>query len=626
DRVGQIRAHSRWIQKRLGVVPRGMWMPERVWEQSFAFDLAKSGMKFSIVDDYHFKKTGLKEENLWGYYLTEDQGEVVAIFPGSEKLRYWIPFHSPYETIDYFREIREKQSNPIIVFGDDGEKFGSWPETFKHVYEDGWLVSFFDALAHESDWVQTVSLSEALDSVPPLGKCYLPDCSYREMTEWALPARRLEELESATKDAPWHDPWWDKMRTFISGGNWRNFKVKYPETNEMYARMMWVSRRLADVERSLNGARCELVEKARLELYRGQCNCSYWHGAFGGVYLPHLRNGVYQHLIAADNLLDEALRETNEGLSPKCRSCSCDSVCVEKGDFDFDSHDEYRLSNSRSIAWIAPSKGGMLYEFDLRAREHNLLATLARREEAYHQKVRQGANQGQDDCASIHERVHFKQEGLEHKLAYDNHLRKSMIDMFFGADATCEGLYNGGCQPVVDLATRPYFALPNDDGALTQWVVLHAPALGGKSFEITLVKTFRLKENGAEIVYRLENLPQGEIFHFGAEFNFSGLPGGCDDRYFYDANGNSLGNLSSRLDLKSVQNLGLRDDWLKLNIPIALSRGADVWAYPVETVSNSEGGFESVHQSVALVFHRCMTSDDCELEISIALEYYNTSR
>ncbi len=40
-----------------------------------------------------------------------------------------------------------------------------------------------------------------------------------------------------------------------------------------------------------------------------QCNCGYWHGAFGGIYLPHLRNAVYNHLIAADNLLDRAARQ-----------------------------------------------------------------------------------------------------------------------------------------------------------------------------------------------------------------------------------------------------------------------------------------------------------------------------
>jgi len=41
-------------------------------------------------------------------------------------------------------------------------------------------------------------------------------------------------------------------------------------------------------------------------LYRGQCNCPYWHGVFGGMYLPHLRSALYRELIKADKLTDEA--------------------------------------------------------------------------------------------------------------------------------------------------------------------------------------------------------------------------------------------------------------------------------------------------------------------------------
>ena len=78
----------------------------------------------------------------------------------------------------------------------------------------------------------------------------------------------------------------------MRGGFWRNFKVKYPEADEMYTPMLMVSRRLQrPSERGMTGA---LVEQARTSLYRGQCNCSYWHGAFGGIYLPHLRNAVYR--------------------------------------------------------------------------------------------------------------------------------------------------------------------------------------------------------------------------------------------------------------------------------------------------------------------------------------------
>ena len=122
----------------------------------------------------------------------------------------------------------------------------------------------------------------------------------------------------------------------------------------------------------------ELVEQARAELYRGQCNCGYWHGAFGGIYLPHLRNAVYQHLIAADNLLDRAIGRPETWIE------------AAADDFNFDARQEVRLANDKLVALVAPSRGGQLYELDVRRIRHNLLATLARRPEAYHRKVLAG--------------------------------------------------------------------------------------------------------------------------------------------------------------------------------------------------------------------------------------------
>ena len=51
---------------------------------------------------------------------------------------------------------------------------------------------------------------------------------------------------------------------------------------------------------------------------------------------------------------------------------------------------EVRLASNRLVALVAPSHGGHLYELDVRAICHNLLATLTRREEAYHDSVRAG--------------------------------------------------------------------------------------------------------------------------------------------------------------------------------------------------------------------------------------------
>jgi alpha-amylase len=101
----------------------------------------------------------------------------------------------------------------------------------------------------------------------------------------------------------------------------------------------------------------------------------------------------------------------------------------------------------------------------------------------------------------------------------------------------------------------------------------------------------------------IEGLPPGELVHFGVEFNFSGLPGGCDDRYFHDAHRNPLGQLGSRLDLKDVDNLSLTDEWLGIDVELHSDQPMHVWTFPIETVSQSEGGFELVHQSVVVHPH-----------------------
>ncbi len=95
DRIGQIRSYTRWLQNRLGATIRGLWVPERVWEQSFTRDLVDAGIEYTVLDDFHFKCAGLTESQLTGHLLTEDEGRVLSVFPGSERLRYTIPFAEP---------------------------------------------------------------------------------------------------------------------------------------------------------------------------------------------------------------------------------------------------------------------------------------------------------------------------------------------------------------------------------------------------------------------------------------------------------------------------------------------------------------------------------------------------
>ena len=596
DRIGQIQTYTAWLQRRLGADVQGMWMPERVWEQSLTADLATAGMKYTVLDDFHFKNAGLTEDELHGYYLTEDDGRVLSIFPGSEPLRYTIPFQDPNNTIDYLRGIASKFPDAVVVFGDDGEKFGTWPDTHKHVYHDGWLRRFFDALLRERQWLKLTTLADAADNVAPLGKVYLPDGSYREMTEWALPVGQQLEHDAVMHDLE-HDPRWPRIKRFVRGGFWRNFKVKYPEANEMYARMMMASKRLAQA--LSGGASGETIRHATAALYRGQCNCPYWHGAFGGIYLPHLRNAIYNQLIACDNLIDQA-------------SGRGGFVEATVDDYNFDLKQEVRLASDKLICLLAPAAGGQMTELDVRTICHNLLATLTRRPEAYHRKVLAGANQQAGHVASIHDRVVFKQSGLDQRVVYDAAPRKSLLDHFYDPDVTAAQVAGNQAAERGDFLAGVYDAKIRRAADRVQVqlsrsgkVITASANEGAAAREIKITKGVTLIQRSAalEIVYLLENLPPDQTLHFAVELNLAGLPSGADDRYFHDMAGKSYGQLGTHLDLHDADGLGLVDEWLGIDVRLSANRPTSFWTFPIETVSQSEGGFELVHQSVAVLPH-----------------------
>ena len=112
-----------------------------------------------------------------------------------------------------------------------------------------------------------------------------------------------------------------------------------------------------------------------------------------------------------------------------------------------------------------------------------------------------------------------------------------------------------------------------------------------------------------EIAYLLENVPEGPVLHFAPELNFAGLPGGAEERFFRDSRGESMGHLGSMLDLSDSNRLDLVDQWLGMEVGLQWDRPTGIWTYPVETVSQSEGGFELIHQSVVVQPHWIIEPD-----------------
>ena len=77
DKIGQIRALSEYVREKIGYDAHGMWLAERVWEPHLPKPIADAGINHVVVDDFHFKMAGLRDDDLDGYYLTEEQDRTV---------------------------------------------------------------------------------------------------------------------------------------------------------------------------------------------------------------------------------------------------------------------------------------------------------------------------------------------------------------------------------------------------------------------------------------------------------------------------------------------------------------------------------------------------------------------
>lgn len=607
DKVGQIQALSNYVRKAIGYNPEGMWLAERVWEPQMPKFLAAAGINHVVVDDFHFKMAGLRDDELDGYYLTEEQEGVLRIFPGSELLRYLIPFRPVEETIAHLSSFRSEERNRLVVMADDGEKFGVWPETHHSVYEEGWLDRFFTALEQNADWLETTTFSEYLAKEPARGRIYLPTASYMEMGEWSLPFRAMKEYEDVLEKIR-NSPDAALFRPFIKGGFWRNFLSKYPESNHMHKRMMMVSRKVHEVldARSVR----QTAETSRMidHLYQSQCNDAYWHGVFGGLYLPHLRSALYEHLLKAEHLADGALRKSVKTTGARGRGKSRKEraawILIEQGDFDRDGFEEVMINTDLLNLFFDPADGGRLTELDWKPCFFNITTALTRRPEVYHAKILQMAGErpaeaGGGGAKTIHERVSVKEEGLHEYLHYDWYNRGSLIDHFLGSGVDLASFMRADYHEAGDFVLGRYGMKAKKTG--TTGVVTLERDGNVSGLLVRLRKEIGTKSgsSGFTVGYQVTNLNREELnTTFGPEFNFSFLAGDAHDRY-YDIPGHMLDrrNLASIGETNNVKALSLVDEWLKLKLTLSFSRPADLWRAPVETVSQSEGGFERVYQS-----------------------------
>ncbi len=588
DRIGQIKKLSDFIHKTFDYEPRGMWLAERVWEQSLVGSLAAAGVEFVMVDDTHFKHAGLNDDQLLGYYVTEEQGATIKVLPIDKTLRYTVPFRPLEETLHYLQKVSSEDGQRVVINADDGEKFGVWPKTFKHVYEDGWLEQFCTMMEEQRGVISTIHLSTVVDEFPSQGRIYLPTASYSEMLKWALNPTaflQLETFEKQLKDAQL----FDNNAMFVRGGYWRNFLARYPEANHMHKKMLRVANRIREISET------KTVNTGILNhLWAGQCNDPYWHGVFGGLYLPNLRFPVYRNLLQAEAKLDTL--EKKSGIS------------VEETDFDCDGAPEVLVESDHLNLYFKPSAGGSLVELDYKPIAFNLLDIVSRREEGYHRRLLVNREEYKQK-ANVHDGVVMKEEGLERLLHFDWYRRASLIDHFFGPETTLDSFSTCKYLEVGDFVNQPYRSTVKRGSGRIQVSLERSGALwhGSTRHPVTVQKTILYRENANEfaVEYILTNgdTVPAEIW-FGVEMNVGLMAGSAHDRY-YDIEGLPLTDktLRSTGETQEVHSCSLVDEWLGIEVKIAWDTPATLWRHPIETISLSEAGFERVFQSSVVVPH-----------------------
>jgi 4-alpha-glucanotransferase len=586
DAQGQLALMSEFCAQRLGARPRGMWLAERVWEPALAETIARAGLGYTLVDDTHFRYAGMGGK-LDGYYVTEKAGAAVAIFPIAKELRYAIPFmqvHETMQTLDTLLDAREGR-DVILTYGDDGEKFGLWPETKAWVWDKGWLAGFFSRL-EGSERVVTARPSDVLATTPASGRAYLPTASYEEMGEWALPPdaqQRYHEVRARLEA----EHRFEDIRPFFRGGVWQAFLAKYPEANFMHKKMIWVSRKLAALPPSSSDT--PDTAGARRDLYRAQCNCAYWHGLFGGLYLNYLRHAVYARLIAAEAVADRALGRERY-------------TCVV--DFDADLAPEVVLANPTLWVGIKPGAGGAFFELDARAACFQLANVLGRHPEAYHAKLREALRAQRDtgdagqSPRSIHHLAKVKDPGLEELLHYDRNPRLGLIDHFLAPGSRVDELARSEHQERGDFAGAPYALVSAKAGVCE---LSRHGRVGDAG--VTVDKTFRLEDGRLSCRWRLRADPAAGVAAapiaalFVPELSLT-LLAGDDAGRRYEAPGlpPADARMVSRGALEGIARLDLVDEWSRLRIALEAPGAAAFWRFPLETASQSEGGFERTYQ------------------------------
>lgn len=551
DQDAQLAKLNNRILELFDTQPRGLWLAERVWEPSLVTPIRGANLDYTFVDSTVFEAAHIRENDSFGSFAVRQNDELLTVFPINQELRHRIPWHTAQETISYLKKVHEREGDKALaVFADDGEKFGAWPGTFNFVFEEGWLETFFTALTKESSWLRTITPGEWSSTRSVKKEVVLPAGSYSEMQSW-------------------------------SGGNWRNFLQKYRESRDIYEEVLRVRDIVishptpfkqpkheyssadsdATPDNSPSNASTKVDEAAFDLILQAQSNDALWHGAFGGLYLRHLRQAMYARTAEAQVRV--------EGTTPFAR------VQVEP-------NGDAILENERIKIGIRADNGS-IFNWTSKASRHNVLSTLRRLREEYHTP----------------------------DVPEDWYPRGACIDHFLSEHTSLHGFAQTKFSEQGDFASEEW-QLQARCGEDNQSACIALAREGGVwsngQFQPLLItKAFNLQaeSDDVDIEYSICNTGNATLHLWHAnEWNIALSGVDVPTRHYHAVDRKVQSPLDEEREWHGVTNPIAGDSWLRLLVEWQFPQEVEMWHAPIWSISQKEGGaIEKSHQSSAFVFH-----------------------
>ncbi len=240
---------------------------------------------------------------------------------------------------------------------------------------------------------------------------------------------------------------------------------------------------------------------------------------------------------------------------------------------------------------------------------------MRRRPEAYHARLLASAVAGPvvagaDDphgdggaVATIHDIVRSREPGLAARLRYDVYERRSGLVHLFAPGTTAADFAEGRAVEPGDAVDGAYDVVTVGAGslALRRDVALDDPAR-----VIRVDKRFVFGDDRRrptlDLEVSVENRSAGPVrFDLGVEWALTMLGGGGNPAAYYRVGAETVGHDSTG-EHDAVASVVSGNTYVGLELSATVDRPAAAWWSPIETISNSEFGFERVYQGSALVF------------------------